>query len=60
LKKIGGEEVPDEPHGVPVKEAAGYHQWGGQLHKVLARGEVHPKEPFQSQNRIYKEKASAK
>ncbi len=50
------EEVPGEPHGVPDEDAAGYHQWGGQPHQVLARGEVHPMDPFQGQNCINKEK----
>ncbi len=50
------EEVPEEPHGVPDEDAAGHRQWGGQPRKVLARGEIHPMDPFQGQNYINKEK----
>ncbi len=56
MNKIWEEEVPEEPHGVPDEDAAGHHQWGGQPHKVLARGKEHPMNPFQGQNRINKEK----
>ncbi len=49
-------EVPEKPHGVSDEDAADHHQWGGQPHKVLARGEVHPIDPFQGQNCINKEK----
>jgi hypothetical protein len=52
--------VPEEPHGVPDKNAAGHHQWRGQPHKILARGEVHPMDPFQGQNLIKKEKVEPK
>jgi hypothetical protein len=31
---------------------AGHHRWGGQPHKVLAKGELHPMDPFRGQNRI--------
>ncbi len=48
--------MPEEPHGVSDKNAAGHHQWRGQPHKILARGEVHPMDPFQGQNLINKEK----
>ncbi len=52
-----GEELDsEEPHGVPDEDAAGHHQWGGQTHKVLARGEEHPMDPFEGQNRINEEK----
>ncbi len=37
---IWTEEVPDEYHCVPDEEAAGHQRWGGQPHKVLARGVV--------------------
>ncbi len=53
---IWEEEVPEEHHGVPDKDAAGHHQWGGQPHKVLLRGKVYPMDPFQEQNHINKEK----
>jgi hypothetical protein len=46
--------VPEEPHGVPDEDVVGHHQWGGQPHKVLARGEVHPMDPFQGKNQINK------
>jgi hypothetical protein len=52
----GGSTVPGEPHGFPDEDAAGHHQWGGQPHKVLTRGEVHQWTLFQGQNLINKEK----
>jgi hypothetical protein len=56
LNKFCEEELPEEPYGVLDEDAAGYHQLGGQSHKVLARGEVHPMDPFQGKNRINIEK----
>jgi hypothetical protein len=44
------------PLRAPDEDAADHHHKGGQPHKVLARGEVHPMDPFQGQNRINKEK----
>ncbi len=38
---ILADKVSDEHHGVPDEEAAGHQWWGGQPHKVLARGVVH-------------------
>ncbi len=46
LNKIWEEEVPEEPPGVPAEDAAGPHQWGGQPHEVISRGEVHPMGPL--------------
>ncbi len=44
--------APDEPHEVPAQEAAGHHQWRGQPHEVLVRGDVNPMCLFQGQNQI--------
>ncbi len=54
---IWADEVPDEHHGVPDKEAAGHQRCGGQPHKVLAKGVVQIIGLFQGQYRITKEKA---
>jgi hypothetical protein len=53
---IWADEVPDEHHGVPDKEAAGHQRWGGQPHKVLSREVVQTIGLFQDQNHIKKEK----
>ena len=54
MNKFWKDEVPDEPYGVPAKEAAGHHRWGGQPHEVLVREAVHPVGLFQGQNYINK------
>jgi hypothetical protein len=50
------DEVPDEHHVVSDQEAAGHQRWGGQPHKVFARGVVQRIGLFQGQNRIKMEK----
>ncbi len=56
MNVILADKVPDEHNGVPDEEAADRQRWGGQPHKVLARGVVHTTGLFQGQNSIKKGK----